>query len=76
LPSGAHGLQGTPVHVPSAARLVASSLMPSKINPLWRRVLAVVLAASELAGVAETARVLSSRLLNRQLSLPVSTMSQ
>jgi hypothetical protein len=46
---------------------------------LWRRVLAVALASSELVGVAETARARiawsSSRLLKRQLSLPVSMMS-
>jgi len=53
----------------------------SKGDPFDRRVLMVALAASELVGVAETARARvvgrsSARLLNRQLSLPVSIMSQ
>src|ERR1700730_14126357 len=51
-----------------------------KRDPFDRRVLLVALASSELVGVAETARARvvwsSSRLLKRQLSLPVSTMSQ
>ena len=53
----------------------------SNFDPLERRVLAVALAPSELAGVAEMARARvgvwsSSRLLKRQESLPVSTISQ
>jgi hypothetical protein len=55
-------------------------LSASKRDPFDRRVLLVALVASELVGVAETARarvvLSSSRLLKRQLSLPVSTMSQ
>jgi hypothetical protein len=55
-------------------------LSASKRDPFERRVRPVALAPSELAGVAETvrARVVgsSSRLLKRQESLPVSTMSQ
>src|SRR6202022_2031316 len=51
----------------------------SNFDPFGRRVLAVALAPSELVGVAETVRARaacsSSRLLKRQLSLPVSTMS-
>src|SRR5213083_392096 len=53
----------------------------SNFDPFERRVLAVALAPSELVGVAETgrARVVgswSARLLKRQLSLPVSMISQ
>src|SRR3954465_1370489 len=53
----------------------------SNFDPLERRVLAIALAPSELVGVAETARARvvgwsSARLLNRQLSLPVSMISQ
>ena len=49
-------------------------------DPLARRGLPVALVSSELAGIAEARRARvawsSSRLLNRQLSLPVATMSQ
>ena len=66
------------VHCQSA--LDWDPLSASKRDPFERRVRPVALAASELAGVAETvrARVVcsSSRLLKRQESLPVSTMSQ
>jgi hypothetical protein len=52
----------------------------SNFDPLARRGLPVALVSSELAGIAETRRARvawsSSRLLNRQLSLPVSKMSQ
>jgi hypothetical protein len=54
----------------------------SNFDPFERRARAVALAPSELVGVAETARARvvggrsSSRLLKRQLSLPVSTISQ
>jgi ATP-dependent DNA ligase len=49
----------------------------SNFDPFERRVSTVALASSELAGVAETWRArAASRLLKRQLSLPVSTMSQ
>ena len=62
----------------SAPKLDPSSA--SNFDPFERRDLLVALGASELAGVAETRRARvawsSSRLLNRQLSFPVSTMSQ
>ena len=53
----------------------------SNFDPLERRGLAVALAPTELVGVAETARARvvawsSALLLKRQLSLPVSMMSQ
>jgi hypothetical protein len=53
----------------------------SNFDPLERRVRAVALAPSELVGVAETARARvvgrsSARLLKRQLSFPVSIISQ
>src|SRR5260370_10595682 len=52
----------------------------SNFDPFDRRVLAVALVSSELAGIAETRRApgsgSASRLLKSQLSLPVSTMSQ
>jgi len=52
----------------------------SNFDPLARRGLPVALVSSEPAGIAEARRARvawsSSRLLNRQLSLPVSTMSR
>src|SRR5579885_2064180 len=55
-------------------------LSASKKDPFDRRARAVAIAPSELVGVAETARARlvcsSARLLKRQLSLPVSIMSQ
>jgi transposase len=80
-PVGRHGVEELlNVVTDPNDRRVPECQSASNFDPLARRGLPVALVSSEPAGIAEARRARvawsSSRLLNRQLSLPVSTMSR